>query len=175
MGIRTDNLRRFLARRRWQRCGQAIRAMSRMTGMMRRSRESSPRTVRDGSESPGGENSANGLNSNHLNSAGFSSALCGQNQDSKPGQGLTSSTARVSSPLISANSTRRADNVGGGTIRLISPLASPTTEKRINITEEGTGGVRARLNLLEERLREEAERERRCEKRGLESGGKGGR
>ena len=28
------------------------------------------------------------------------------------------------------------------------------------LTEEGTGGVRARLNLLEERLREEAERER---------------
>jgi hypothetical protein len=30
--IKTDNLRKFLARRRWQRCGQAIRAMKRMSG-----------------------------------------------------------------------------------------------------------------------------------------------
>ena len=30
--IKTANLRTFLARRRWQRCGQAIRAMRRMTG-----------------------------------------------------------------------------------------------------------------------------------------------
>jgi hypothetical protein len=30
--IKTENLRKFLARRRWQRCGQAIRAMKRMSG-----------------------------------------------------------------------------------------------------------------------------------------------
>ena len=30
--IKTANLRTFLARRRWQRCGQAIRAMRRMKG-----------------------------------------------------------------------------------------------------------------------------------------------
>ena len=136
----------------FQRCGQAIRAMSRMTGMMRRSRfsiilngdhccscenkddfakvetdnnqnlhdrESSPRTLRDGSESPAGEHSSNGLSSSTgLNSNDLSSGslhLCGQNQDSKAGhQGLTSSTARVSSPLVSPNSTRRADKIPAG-------------------------------------------------------------
>merc|ERR1719430_89348 len=34
--IKTENLRKFLARRRWQRCGQAIRAMNRMTEMVKR-------------------------------------------------------------------------------------------------------------------------------------------
>ena len=29
--IKTDNLRTYLARRRWQRCGQAILAMQRMS------------------------------------------------------------------------------------------------------------------------------------------------
>ena len=33
--IKTDNLRKFLARRRWQRCGQAIRAMQRMSSRER--------------------------------------------------------------------------------------------------------------------------------------------
>eukprot|EP00092_Neocalanus_flemingeri_P025694 GFUD01027856.1.p1 GENE.GFUD01027856.1~~GFUD01027856.1.p1 ORF type:complete len:392 (+),score=90.66 GFUD01027856.1:31-1176(+) len=32
--IKTDKLRRFLARRRWQRCGQAIRALNRMSSLM---------------------------------------------------------------------------------------------------------------------------------------------
>ena len=136
----------------FQRCGQAIRAMSRMTGMMRRSRfsiilngdhccscenkddfakvetdnnqnlhgrESSPRTLRDGSKSPAGEHSSNGLSSTTgLNSNDLSSGslhLCGQNQDSKAGhQGLTSSTARVSIPLVSPNSTRTADKIPAG-------------------------------------------------------------
>ncbi|XP_059080354.1 myosin light chain kinase, smooth muscle-like isoform X1 [Tigriopus californicus] len=40
--INTAKLRKFLARRRWQRCGQAIRAMKRMSGLMlkRRSTQS---------------------------------------------------------------------------------------------------------------------------------------
>jgi len=37
--IKTENLRKFLARRRWQRCGQAIRAMKRMTGLLKRTKE----------------------------------------------------------------------------------------------------------------------------------------
>merc|ERR1719193_1302287 len=38
-----SNLKKFLARRRWQRCGQAIRAMKRMSGLMlkRRTRHGS--------------------------------------------------------------------------------------------------------------------------------------
>jgi len=31
--IKTDNLKAFLARRRWQRCGQAIRALQRLKGL----------------------------------------------------------------------------------------------------------------------------------------------
>ena len=138
----------------FQRCGQAIRAMSRMTGMMRRSRfsiilngdhccscenkddfakvetdnnqnlhgrESSPRTLRDGSESPAGEHSSNGLSSNDLNPAG--------SLDSKAGhQGLTSSTARVSSPLVSPNSTRRADKIPAGGELLIFKLSMMSNE-----------------------------------------------
>ena len=30
--IKTENLRRFLARRRWMRCGQVIRAANRLSG-----------------------------------------------------------------------------------------------------------------------------------------------
>jgi len=189
--IRTENLRRFLARRRWQRCGQAIRAMSRMTGMMRRSRESSPRTVRDGSESPsGGLHSSglsftSGLSSNGLNFTGLNSAglhLSGPTQDS-----TTRGVKLVSiSPLASPNSTRRAEKMdgtpAGGTSKLTvttSPLASPSTARRIDkmadVSPEEGVGVRARLNLLEERMRGEAERERRGEKLGLDSGGRGGR
>ena len=142
----------------FQRCGQAIRAMSRMTGMMRRSRfsiilngdhccscenkddfakvetdnnqnlhdrESSPRTLRDGSESPAGEHSSNSLSSNDLNSAD----LCGQSQDSNAGhQGLTSSTVRVSSPLVSPNSTRRADKIPAGGELLIFKLSMMSNE-----------------------------------------------
>ena len=32
--IKTDNLKKFLARRRWQQCGQAIRAMKRMSSKL---------------------------------------------------------------------------------------------------------------------------------------------
>eukprot|EP00092_Neocalanus_flemingeri_P063530 GFUD01076901.1.p1 GENE.GFUD01076901.1~~GFUD01076901.1.p1 ORF type:complete len:354 (+),score=89.18 GFUD01076901.1:116-1063(+) len=38
--IKTENLRKFLARRRWQRCGQAIRAMQRMSSLMVKRRSS---------------------------------------------------------------------------------------------------------------------------------------
>ena len=34
--LNTENHRKYLARRRWQRCGQAIRAMKRMSGLMLR-------------------------------------------------------------------------------------------------------------------------------------------
>ncbi|XP_023328348.1 myosin light chain kinase, smooth muscle isoform X2 [Eurytemora carolleeae] len=46
--LKTDNLRKFLARRRWQRCGQAIRAMKRMSGLMLK-RQSSLSLSRAGS------------------------------------------------------------------------------------------------------------------------------
>jgi len=150
--IRTENLRRFLARRRWQRCGQAIRAMSRMTGMMRRSRESSPRTVRDGSESPAGENSSiylssstglssttspsstTGLSSNGLNSAGQRSGslhMRSLNQDANAGQSLNNSSMTTrgvklpSSPLASPNSSRRADKMNNIPAGSTSRLISP--------------------------------------------------
>lgn len=38
--IDTTNLKKFVARRRWQRCGQAIRAMKRMSGLMLKRRNS---------------------------------------------------------------------------------------------------------------------------------------
>jgi len=63
--IKTDNLKKFLARRRWQRCGQAIRAMSRMSGMMKRrtrnasadSPSSTPPLSREGSREASRESS----------------------------------------------------------------------------------------------------------------------
>jgi myosin-light-chain kinase len=45
--INTDNLRKYLARRRWQKCGQAIRAIERMTGLMKRSTLSNSNINRD--------------------------------------------------------------------------------------------------------------------------------
>eukprot|EP00095_Tigriopus_kingsejongensis_P007737 maker-scaffold200_size264178-snap-gene-1.18 protein:Tk07737 transcript:maker-scaffold200_size264178-snap-gene-1.18-mRNA-1 annotation:"myosin light chain kinase" len=47
--INTAKLRKFLARRRWQRCGQAIRAMKRMSGLMlkRRSTQSMDATIQE--------------------------------------------------------------------------------------------------------------------------------
>jgi len=92
--IKTENLRKFLARRRWQRCGQAIRAMSRMSGMMKRR---------------------------------------GSNSSTESLQG-----SRDNSPVP-------------------SPLASPVTPRREKVDKSensgDTPGVKAKLNLLEERLR----------------------
>lgn len=103
--IKTENLRKFLARRRWQRCGQAIRAMSRMSGMMKR----------------------RGSNS--------STESIGESREQSP------APSPLASPL-----TR-------------SPLASPLTSRRNkepDTTGPGEGSaVRAKLNLLEERLRGE--------------------
>ena len=87
-------------------------------------RESSPRTVRDGSESPsGGLHSSglsftSGLSSNGLNFTGLNSAglhLSGPTQDS-----TTRGVKLVSiSPLASPNSTRRAEKMDGTPAGLI--------------------------------------------------------
>lgn len=97
--IKTENLRKFLARRRWQRCGQAIRALSRMSSpvMKRRGSNSSTESVQD-------------------------------SKDSSP---------------------------------VPSPLASPVAGRKFKQVDKSeqfgdTPGVRARLNLLEEKLRGEA-------------------
>lgn len=115
--IKTDNLRAFLARRRWQRCGQAIRAMRRMKGL----------TKKDGS--------------------GLGPLSCSSSMES-----LLSSTE--ASPAVSAPS---------------SPLASPVTARRGTTSRQGAESQSspqspnlsanrpptARLNLLEEKLKEE--------------------
>jgi len=104
--IKTDNLRAFLARRRWQRCGQAIRAMRRMKGLAKK----------DGG---GGLSTASSMES------------------------LLSSAEQ--SPAVSANA---------------SPVSSPATARR-NIKESAEPQSpslplrSARLNLLEEKLKEE--------------------
>jgi len=163
--IRTENLRRFLARRRWQRCGQAIRAMSRMTGMMRRSRESSPKTAGDRSESP--------APSLHLNIP---------NLEIETNHGGLKTKTKLISPLASPNNSRVAlkiDDNHTGVTRPASPLASPSTTRKNKIGDALAGdegvGVRARLNLLEERLRGEAGQDRPGEKGVLESAGRAGR
>jgi len=109
--IKTDNLRAFLARRRWQRCGQAIRAMRRMKGLIKK----------DGGE---------GLS-------------CGSSMES----------------LLSSAEQSPAGSKSG------SPISSPVTARRIireaadpSQSPQSPSLVAARtikLNLLEERLKEE--------------------
>jgi len=52
--IRTDNLKAFLARRRWQRCGQAIRALRRLKGGTLSNSSSTESLVQSGEPSPAG-------------------------------------------------------------------------------------------------------------------------
>jgi len=52
--IRTDNLKAFLARRRWQRCGQAIRALRRLKGGTLSNSSSTESLVKSGEPSPAG-------------------------------------------------------------------------------------------------------------------------
>merc|ERR1719317_1279701 len=61
--IKTENLRRFLARRRWQMCGQAIRAMQRMTSLAvkRRSSQSSLSGENSPSVSPNTSRPSSGI------------------------------------------------------------------------------------------------------------------
>jgi len=115
--IKTENLRKFLARRRWQRCGQAIRAMSRMSGLMKRR---------------GSNSSAESLDS----------------RDHSP------VPSPLASPQVARKNKENTDTKDNSPVP--SPLASPATSRRNKEMEvTGEGGVRARLNLLEERLRGE--------------------
>jgi len=120
--IKTENLRKFLARRRWQRCGQAIRAMSRMSGLMKRrgSNSSAESGSRDNSPVP--------------------SPLASPLASRKSKDGATVVESKDASPVP-------------------SPLASPSTARRALPKEgevpAGESSVRAKLNLLEERLRGE--------------------
>jgi len=110
--IKTDNLRAFLARRRWQRCGQAIRAMRRMKGLIKKD---------------------------------------------AAGEGLSCGSS-MESLLSSAEQSPAGSNSG-------SPISSPVTARRIireaadpSQSPQSPSLVAARttkLNLLEERLKEE--------------------
>jgi len=107
--IKTDNLRKFLARRRWQRCGQAVRAMKRMSGLMQRSRANS--------------------------------------RDSSMGSPAASPTV---SPLASPRTARRNSE------DFLTHELQPASKSTPGSPRLGTNRTKpAKLNLLEERLKEE--------------------
>jgi len=137
--IKTENLRKFLARRRWQRCGQAIRAMKRMSGLAK-DRKGLVKGQKGLIKRRNGGSSSNLSRSSSTESLGSTPPLSRTN-------------SRDGSPLASPQLERR--NIGDKEGKSDDPAASPKDGAPNSPSQSGAAGRAPRLNLLEARLKEE--------------------